>query len=183
MKNTENQLITSEEMIVNIGSDRTEVLVRFNGKVVASKNCSAGIIEFKESIDDYMRRKHNMTVDDATAERMLEQIGAAIGDLENPPADCEVTGTDLVTEESMTLKVSSREMAEALDPAISEIERRIIRVLVTTPVGYSYELYDKGFEITGNVSFLRGLDKRFSKLTALNVRMAEGEERKECEEE
>ena len=174
MENKENQTIPSCEMVVNIGSDRTEVLVRFNGKVVASKNCSAGIVEFKESIDDYMRRKHNMTVDDATAERMLEQVGAAIGDLENPPADCEVTGTDLVTEEPMTLKVSSREMAEALDPAISEIERRIIRVLVTTPVGYSADLYDKGFEITGNAACLRGLDKRFSKLTGLQVRVVEG---------
>ena len=169
MENKENQMIKSEEMVVNIDNDRTDIMVIFDGKIVALQTCTAGIRECKDSIADYMRNQYTMAIDEVAAGRLLEQVGAVIRDLENPPAECEVAGTDLVTGAPMTVKVGHREMAEALDPAIGEIERRILRILETTPAGYSYNLYNQGFKITGNVAGLRGLEQRFSKLTSLKV--------------
>jgi hypothetical protein len=49
-------------------------------------------------------------------------VGAAIDDLENPPADYSVRGRDLVTGIPKEIMVSYKEIAHALNKSISKIE-------------------------------------------------------------
>lgn len=65
------------------------------------------------------------------------------------------------------------EIAEALDKSIAKIEEAVIKALEDTPPELSSDIYRTGIFLTGGGALLRGLDKRMSAKTKLNVQVAE----------
>src|SRR5438876_98680 len=53
--------------------------------------------EFTADIMEYMRREHNILVGERSAERIKIEVGSALPELDNPPADYSVNGRDLMT--------------------------------------------------------------------------------------
>ena len=160
-------------MVIDIGGGTSEVAVLALGGVVTRKSSKTAGDEFNDNIIDYMRRKHNIAIGETTAERIKINVGSAIEDLENPPEDYEVKGRDLVQGVPMAVKVNYREIAAALDHSISEIEQSVISALECTPPESSADIYNNGIYLAGGGALLRGLDKRISKLTGLQVHVAD----------
>lgn len=160
-------------MVIDIGGGTSEIAVIALGGITTSTSVKVAGDRFNNDIIDYMRKKHNIAIGVATAEQIKINVGSAIEDLENPPADYEVYGRDLLQGIPVAVKVSHREIAQALDRSIVLIETAVNNALEKTPPELSADIYKTGIYMAGGGSLLRGLDKRISKKTKLKVHVAE----------
>ncbi|MCT4562637.1 MAG: rod shape-determining protein [Crocinitomicaceae bacterium] len=160
-------------MIIDIGGGTTEIAVIALGGIVCDKSIRIAGDDFSSDIEEYMRRQHNILVGERTAEQIKIEVGSALTELENPPADFAVRGRDLMTGIPKEIIVSYSEVAYALDKTISKIEEAILSALEMTPPELSADIYKTGIYMAGGGSMLRGLDKRISAKTKLPVHIAE----------
>lgn len=116
-------------MVIDIGGGTSEIAVIALGGITTSTSVKVAGDRFNNDIIDYMRKKHNIAIGVATAEQIKINVGSAIEDLENPPADYEVYGRDLLQGIPVAVKVSHREIAQALDRSIVLIETAVNNAL------------------------------------------------------
>jgi rod shape-determining protein MreB len=160
-------------MIIDIGGGTSEIAVIALGGIVCDKSIRIAGDDFTANIEDYMRRQHNILIGERSAERVKIEVGAALTELENPPADYAVHGRDLMTGIPKEIFVSYVEIAHALDKSIAKIEEAILNALENTPPELSADIFRTGIYLAGGGSLLRGLDKRISAKTKLPVRVAD----------
>ncbi len=160
-------------MVIDIGGGTSEIAVIALGGIPTSTSVKVAGDRFNADIIDYMRKVHNIAIGVATAEQIKINVGSALEDIENPPAEYEVHGRDLVHGIPVAVNVSHREIAQALDRSIAEVEAAIINALQKTPPELSADIYKTGIYLAGGGSLLRGLDKRISAKTTLKVHIAE----------
>jgi rod shape-determining protein MreB len=120
-----------------------------------------------------MRHQHNLKVGERTAEAIKINVGAAIPDIEDPPADYMVRGPHQMTALPVEIPVSYQEIAHCLDKSIAKIETAILGVLEETPPELYADIFKKGIYLAGGGALLRGLDKRLSEKTNIKVHIAE----------
>jgi len=160
-------------MIIDIGGGTSEIAVISLGGIVCDKSIRVAGDEFTSDIEEYMRRQHNILIGERTAEQIKIEVGAALPELKDPPADYAVRGRDLMTGIPKEITVSYTEIAHALDKSISKIEEAILIALENTPPELSADIFKTGIYLAGGGSMLRGLDKRISLKTRLPVHIAE----------
>jgi rod shape-determining protein MreB and related proteins len=160
-------------MIVDIGGGTTEIAVIALSGIVSDQSIRIAGDEFNSDILDYMRRQHNLLIGERSAERIKIEVGAALPELDNPPADIEIRGKDLMTGIPKTISISYREIAHALNKSIAKIEEAILKALEFTPPELSADIYDRGIHITGGGALLRGLDIRLGEKTKLPIHIAD----------
>ncbi|GHU85602.1 rod shape-determining protein [Bacteroidia bacterium] len=160
-------------MVVDIGGGTSEIAIIALGGIVSNKSIRIAGDDFNQDIGDYMRIQHNISIGERTAERIKIEVGAAITDLDNPPADLQVHGRDLLTGIPKEVIVNYAEIAHALDKSIIKIEAAVLNALENTPPELSADIYKNGIFLAGGGAMLRGLDKRISQKTKLPVRLAE----------
>ena len=160
-------------MIVDIGGGTSEIAVIALGGIVSNKSIRIAGDEFNQDIKEYMRKRHNISIGDYTAERIKIEVGAALPELENPPEDFAVQGRDLLTGIPKEIVVNYAEIAQALDRSILKIEAAVLNALEMTPPELSADIFKTGIYLAGGGSLLRGLDKRIAAKTKLPVHLAE----------
>ena len=160
-------------MIVDIGGGTTEIAVIALAGIVTDQSIRIAGHEFTNDIIDYMKRKHNILIGERTAEQIKIHAGAAIADIQDPPSKFAVNGRDMLTGIPKQVFTTHIEIAEALDKSIAKIEEAVIKALEDTPPELSSDIYRTGIFLTGGGALLRGLDKRMSAKTKLNVQVAE----------
>ncbi len=160
-------------MIIDIGGGTAEIAVISLGGITTFKSVKVAGVRFNSDIIEYMRKKHNIAIGESTAEQIKINVGSAIEDLENPPADYEFYGRNLLTGVPTAVKVNYREVAQAIDRSIAQIETAVINALENTPPELSADIYKTGIYLAGGGSLLRGLDKRLAKKTTMEVHVAE----------
>ncbi|GAB6278900.1 MAG TPA: rod shape-determining protein [Bacteroidales bacterium] len=160
-------------MIVDIGGGTCEIAVIALGGIVTNESIRIAGDDFNDDIEEYMKKQHNINIGERTAERVKIEVGAALTDLENPPADYAVHGRDMLTGIPKEVKVNYAEIAQCLDKSISKIEAAVLHALEMTPPELSADIYRTGIYLAGGGSLLRGLDKRISQKTKLPVYVAE----------
>jgi rod shape-determining protein MreB len=160
-------------MVIDIGGGTSEIAVIALGGIVCDKSIRVAGDDFTSDIEEYMRRQHNITIGERTAEQIKIEVGSALPELDNPPEDYAVRGKDLMTGIPKEILVSSSEIAHALDKSISKIENAILGALEMTPAELSADIFKTGIFLAGGGSMIRGLDKRISIKTKLPVHIAE----------
>jgi rod shape-determining protein MreB len=160
-------------MIVDIGGGTCEIAVIALGGIVTNESIRIAGDDFNADIEEYMKKQHNINIGERTAERVKIEVGAAITDLDNPPADYAVHGRDMLTGIPKEVKVNYAEIAHCLDKSISKIEAAILHALEMTPPELSADIFRTGIYLAGGGSMLRGLDKRIAAKTKLPVHVAE----------
>ncbi|MGZ5245400.1 MAG: rod shape-determining protein, partial [Bacteroidia bacterium] len=160
-------------MVIDIGGGTTEIAVIALAGIVCDQSIRIAGDEFTSDIMEYMRREHNILIGERSAERIKIEVGAALPELDNPPADYSVNGRDLMTGIPKQITVNYSEIANALDKSITKIEEAILKALEITPPELSADIYQTGLYLTGGGALLRGLDKRISAKTKLPVYIAE----------
>ena len=159
-------------MVVDIGGGTTEIAVISLGGIVCRESIRTAGDVFTDDIQEYMRHQHNIRIGERTAENIKITVGAAIPDLENPPADFIVKGPHQMTSLPVEIPVSYQEIAHSLDKSLTKIETAILRVLEQTPPELYADIYNKGIYLAGGGALLRGLDKRLADKHQIPVKVA-----------
>ncbi len=160
-------------MIVDIGGGTTEIAVIALSGIVCDQSIRTAGDVFNKDILEYMRKQHNLLIGERSAEKVKIYVGSAMTELEEEPEDFEIRGRDLMTGIPKVVKVNYSEIAFAIDKSISKIEEAVLKALEITPPELAADIYDRGIYLTGGGALLRGLDKRLSLKTKLNIHVAE----------
>ena len=158
-------------MIIDIGGGTTDVAVMSLGGVVVSKSIKVAGNKFDAAIMKYMRRKYNVIIGERTAELVKMKIGAVY---EHPVAkEYDVKGRCLLQGLPKVVRVSSKEMLEAMMEPITDVLDAIYAVIENTPPELIGDILKGGIVMTGGSSLLYGLDKLIAELTGIKTRVAE----------
>lgn len=160
-------------MVIDIGGGTTEIAVIALGGIVCNKSIRIAGDEFTDDIQEYMRHQHNVKIGERTAEDIKINVGSALPDIDNPPADFVVRGPHQMTALPIEIPVSYQEIAHCLDKSITKIEAAVLSVLEETPPELYADIFNKGIYLAGGGALLRGLDKRLSEKHNIPVRVAE----------
>jgi rod shape-determining protein MreB and related proteins len=160
-------------MIVDIGGGTTEIAVIALGGIVCNKSIRVAGDGFTVEIQTYMRHQHNIKIGERTAEDIKINVGSALPDLDNPPADYIVRGPNLMTAMPIEIPVSYQEISYCLDKSISKIEAAILNVLEQTPPELYADIVTRGINLAGGGALLRGLSKRLTDKINIPFHVAE----------
>ncbi|MFW5856496.1 MAG: rod shape-determining protein [Planctomycetota bacterium] len=158
-------------MIVDIGGGTTEVAVISMAGIVHCESIRVAGDEMDEAVIAYMKRQHNLTIGEVTAERIKFAIGSAYKLDEE--LTMEVKGRDLVKGLPRSVRVRSEEIREALKEPVSLILDAVTSTLENTPPELASDLIDRGILIAGGGALLRGIDTVIAKETGLPVHIAD----------
>ncbi len=159
-------------MIIDIGGGTTEIAVISLGGIVASKSIRTAGDDFTQEIQEYMRHQHNIKIGERTAEAIKINVGSAIPELDDPPADFMVRGPHQMTALPIEIPVTYQEIAHCLDKSLAKVETAILSVLEETPPELYSDIYRKGIFLAGGGALLRGLNIRLSEKTNIPVHIA-----------
>ncbi|MBB5710409.1 rod shape-determining protein [Sphingomonas xinjiangensis] len=160
-------------MVVDIGGGTTEVAILSLRGLAYSASVRVGGDRMDEAIASGIRRKHNLMIGEATAERIKVQIGVAQMPADGVGKSMKVRGRDLVKGMPSEVEVNQAEIAQYLSDLTAQIVEATLSALEKTGPELSSDIYDQGIVMTGGGSLLRDLDKVLSKATGLPVIVAE----------
>lgn len=158
-------------LIVDIGGGTTEVAVISLGGIVTSRSVRVAGDNMDVAIIQHLKKNYNLLIGERTGEDIKISIGSALW--EGPEEHYEVRGRDLVTGLPKTIRVSSREILDALKETVEQIIDGIKVCLEKTPPELASDIMDRGIVMAGGGSLLRGLDKMISRETNMPVYVAE----------
>jgi rod shape-determining protein MreB len=161
----------SGHMIIDIGGGSTEAAVISLGGVVTHKSVRVSGNKIDESIQSYLKKKHNLIVGDQTAEDIKLKIGSAITLAKEEKL--EISGRDLVFGLPRSVTVTSSEITEAMKPVLLQIIGAVKGVLEDTPPELAADIIDKGIVMSGGTSLLRNFDKLMTEETGVPSHVAD----------
>ncbi len=151
----------SGNMIVDIGGGTSEVAIISLGGVVSAYSARVGGNKIDNAIAQYIKKKHGLAIGERTAEEIKIAIGSALPQIKEEYA--EIRGRDLVGGLPKTIRVSSRDITEAIQDELHEIVAAAKKVLQETPPELAADVMDKGMVLSGGGGLLRNLDKLITK--------------------
>ena len=160
-------------MVIDIGGGTTEIAVIALGGIVCNQSLRVAGDVFTVEIQQYMRHQHNIKIGERSAEDIKINVGAAISDLENPPAPYVVRGPNLMTALPVEVAVTSQEIAHCLDKSLAKIEAAVLAVLEQTPPELYADIVQNGIFLTGGGALLRGFDVRLFNKINIPVHISE----------
>ena len=116
-------------MVIDIGGGTTEIAVISLGGIVTDKSVKVAGDEFTENIKNYMKTRYNVAVGDNMAEKIKINVGSAMTELDDPPPNFAVHGRDLMNGIPKEVIVTYKEIANALNNSIEQIEAAIMNTL------------------------------------------------------
>ena len=157
-------------MVVDIGGGTTEIAVMSLGGVVYSNSMRIAGDSMDQALIHYMRKKFNLLIGDASAEKLKKEIGPALATSNNT---YQVKGRDLRSGTPKEISLREEDTAEALNQTLSQIMAGIKDALENTPPELSADLVDMGLTLTGGGALLKNMDKFIAKETGLPVQIAD----------
>ncbi len=158
-------------MIVDIGGGTTEVAVISLGGLVSVTSLRVGGKRMDAAISALMRRRHNLSIGERTAESIKLAIGSAWPLEEELQAD--VSGVDVAGGLPKKVVVSSGEIRESLNESISSIIGSVKETLDQTPADLAADVLDYGITLTGGGALLPGIDQRIEHETGVPTFIAD----------
>lgn len=158
-------------MIVDIGSDTTEISVISLGGIVLSKLIKTGGSKFDEAICGIVRKKYNLIIGSRSAEQIKMQLADAI----EPDEDiiAMTYGRNILTGLPNAREISASLIHEAIKELLHQIIENIKLILERTPPELTADIYAKGIYLTGGSAKILNIDKLITEETGLKVNMAE----------
>ena len=157
-------------MVVDIGGGTTEIAVMSLGGVVYSNSMRIAGDSMDQALIHYMRKKFNLLIGDASAEKLKKEIGTALATSNNT---YQVKGRDIRSGTPKEISLKEEDTAEALNQTLSQIMAGIKDALENTPPELSADLVDMGLTLTGGGALLKNMDKFIAKETGLPVQIAD----------
>ncbi len=157
-------------MVVDIGGGTTEVAVVTGGGIAVSRSLRVAGDACDKAIMEYIRKKFNVLIGEATAESIKTELGSAhettdVGMLE-------VRGRNLGTGMPSVFNLYAREVREAMREPLGAITDAVCATLEATPPELCADLYDNGIMLTGGGALLSGMPLLLEQRTGLPVTLA-----------
>jgi len=157
-------------MVVDIGGGTSEVAVLALGGIVESKSLRTAGDELDEAITNYCRREYSVAIGERTAEDVKMRIGCACDpDSSNTT---EIRGRDLVSGLPRVIRLSEKEMQQAMGESIRKFIDTIKSTLKTTPPELVSDVMEEGIVLAGGGALIRRLDILITRETGIPVRIA-----------
>lgn len=150
----------SGNMVIDIGGGTTDIAVISLGGIVSSACVRVGGNKIDKSIIAYIKKRHNLAIGEATAEKIKINIGSALS-LQKEEFK-KIKGRDLISGLPRAVKIYSSEITQAIQEDLEEIFKIIKLVLQETPPELVSDIMDKGMILTGGGGLLRNLDTLIS---------------------
>ena len=160
-------------MVVDIGGGTTEVAVLSLGGIVYARSVRVGGDKMDAAIISYIRRNHNLLVDEGSAERIKKEIGSACAPDAGEGRTIEIKGRDLMNGVPKEIIITERQVAESLSEPVSQIVEAVKVALEHTAPELAADIVDKGIVLTGGGALLTNLDQVLRNATGLPVSIAE----------
>ena len=158
-------------MVVNLGGGTTEAAVVAMNGIVTANSIRIGGLRMDEAIVAYVRRKYNLMIGQATAEKIKIRIGTAMPLEEEMEID--VQGRDQVAGLPHRITINSEEVAEALSEPLTAVIGMVKAVLERTPPELSSDIIDRGMVLVGGGSLLRKMDELITRETGVAAYVAD----------
>jgi rod shape-determining protein MreB len=159
-------------MVVDIGGGTTEVAVLSMRGLAFSTSVRVGGDKLDDAIGAAVRRKYNLMIGEATAERIKIELGGAL-----PPkgdaATIRVRGRHLSAGMPKEIVISEAEVADAIAEPVSQIIAVVRTALENTAPELAADIVDQGIVLTGGGALLRRMDEALSLATGLSVTVAD----------
>ena len=162
-------------MIADIGGGTSDIAIIALGGIVTSTSLRHAGDRLNDAIIGHMRRTYDLLIGDRTAEDLKIGIGCAYLDAEDEGAQLsfDARGRDIISGLPKTVKVSSKEIFDALEEPIGVIIDGIKNTLEHTPPELAADIVSYGMVLTGGGGLIRGMDKLITRQTGLQVFVAE----------
>ncbi|MGB9608990.1 MAG: rod shape-determining protein [Minisyncoccia bacterium] len=151
----------SGHMIVNMGGGTSEVAVIALGSIVSWASIRIAGNKFDQAISDYVKKKYALAIGEQTAEMVKIKIGSALTSKEK--MEYQIRGRSLVTGLPKDIVLNSNEIAEALNPYITEIIKEVQNVFNQTPPELVADIMSKGIVLSGGSSQINNLPEFFER--------------------
>ena len=143
------------------------------GGIVYARSVRVGGDKMDDSIVGYIRRHHNLLIGEASAERIKKEVGSAMVPEDGDGVTVEIKGRDLMNGVPKEIKISQRQIAEALSEPVGAIIEAVKVALEATPPELAADIVDKGIVLTGGGALLSNLDQVLRDETGLPVIIAD----------
>lgn len=160
-------------MVVDIGGGTTEVAILSLRGLAYSTSVRVGGDRMDDAIASGIRRRHNLMIGEATAERIKVAIGTAVAPADGRGKSMRVRGRDLVRGVPVEVDVTEAEIAGFLAELVGQVVGAVMSALEQVEPELASDIYDYGIVMTGGGSLLSGLDLAIGRATGLAVTVAE----------
>ena len=157
-------------MIVDIGGGTIDVAVISLGGIVASNSVKCAGNKIDGAIIDYVKKIHNLSIGEKTAEDIKIGVGSALPVEEE--LKIEVKGRDLLTGLPRTIEVKTNEVVRAISRELREMIKAINDVFQHTPPELASDIIDHGVIMTGGTSQLRNFPELVKRRTGVKAILA-----------
>ena len=153
-------------MVVDVGGGTTEIAVISLAGIVVSKSIRVAGDEMTEAIIQHVKKKHHLLIGEQTAERVKIELGSAI--YEEEERVMEIKGRD-ITGLPKVVKISNKDVTEALEDVIASIVNALKSTLERTPPELASDIAERGITLAGGGSLLRNLNVRIERETGIKT--------------
>jgi len=161
---------SSGNMVVDIGGGTSEVAIISLGGVVASESVRVGGDKIDMAIEDYIKRKYNLSIGEQTAERIKINIATTLPLKEEKKM--QIKGRSVINGLPKKIEISSNEICEAIQTQLQEIIQSIKDVLKKAPPEISADIMEKGMVLCGGGALMKNLDKYIEKAIGVPTMIA-----------
>jgi rod shape-determining protein MreB len=159
-------------MVLDIGGGTSDIAVLSYGRVMQSRSlrCAGNAID--AAIVRYVRRRHDLKIGEASAERIKVEAGAASPTSDPRPVEVRIRGREVSTGRPKGVTLSSADIGEALDPVVTELAEFVERALEDLPFEVVAEIRRQGICLTGGGALLDGLDRELSRRLGIHFELS-----------
>jgi len=138
-----------------------------------STSARVGGDKMDDAIASMIRRKHNLMIGEATAERVKLAVGMARMPDDGVGEIMRVKGRDLRAGVPREIEVTQGDIAGSLGDLIGQIVETVLTALEKTEPELAADICDQGIVMTGGGSLLARIDEVLADATGLPVIVAE----------
>jgi len=160
-------------MIIDIGSETTEVTVLSLGGVVASRSIRLGGTNMTEAIMRTIKRIHGVQIGIGSAEEAKRLVGSLA---EKPKSSMKIHGRANVKGQPQTLSIGAKDLRAPLEAALERIVLAARSVLEKTPPDLVSDIVESGMILSGGGAQLHGLSEYFQAKLQTHVKLAQDPE-------
>ena len=157
-------------MVVNMGSQSTEMSIITGGRIIISKKIPIGGRQMNESICTEIRKRYNLQLGTRTAKR-LKMVMGRLSDQRKGVR--KVVGIDCISGLPREEVISSYVVNDGIMNCVNEIASEMKTFLERIPPQISYHIAKQGIYITGGSTRLPYLDKYLASYTGFTFNMSD----------
>jgi rod shape-determining protein MreB and related proteins len=158
-------------MVLDIGGGTSDIAVLSGGIIVAARTLRCAGNAMDEAIIRYVRRKHQLLIGEANAERIKIEAGTAHAGVNGRAAEVHIRGRDLRKGTAKSAVLTPKDIAEALTEPVETMADFVQRALEELPPDILSDIMRRGIHLTGGGALLNSLDTALTRRVGVKFRV------------